>query len=55
MSVAYSDNPPADLADLERALPIVTRATELWLLEQTPRGWLTRRRFPFGGPLSDLQ
>ena len=46
MTVAFGDDPPADPADLERSLPFVTRASELWLLEQTPRGWLTRRRFP---------
>lgn len=53
VTVAFGDEPPADPADLERGLPIVTRASELWLLDQTPRGWRTRRRFPLGSPLSD--
>ncbi|MGH3188643.1 MAG: 2'-5' RNA ligase family protein [Streptosporangiaceae bacterium] len=47
MTVAFGD-PPADPAELKRALPIVTRASELWLLSQTPRGWRIRRRFPLG-------
>jgi hypothetical protein len=42
VTVAFGDDPPADL---ERVLPIVTRASERWLLDQTPRGWRTRRRF----------
>lgn len=50
MTVAFGDDPPADLADLGRALPIATRASELWLLSQTPRGWRIRRRFPLGQP-----
>jgi hypothetical protein len=33
--VTFGD-PPADPAGLERALPIVARASELWLLSQTP-------------------
>jgi 2'-5' RNA ligase superfamily len=53
MTVHLGDDPPAHLADLERVLPIVTRASELWLLGQTPRGWHTWRRFPLGSPLSD--
>ncbi|MGH3303623.1 MAG: 2'-5' RNA ligase family protein [Streptosporangiaceae bacterium] len=51
VTVAFGDA-PADPADLERGLPIVTSANELWLLDQTPRGWRTRRRFPFGRVLS---
>jgi hypothetical protein len=47
MTVAFGD-PPADPVDLERALPIVTSANELWLLDQTPHGWRTRRTFPLG-------
>ena len=54
VTVAFGDDPPADLADLERALPIVTRASELWLLTQTPRGWRIRRRFPLGQPSQRL-
>jgi hypothetical protein len=50
MTVALGDDPPADPAELERVLPIVTRASELWLLGQTPGGWRTWRRFPFGSP-----
>jgi hypothetical protein len=53
VTVAFGEDPPADPSDLERALPFVTRARELWLLEQTPRCWLTRRRFPLGGLPSD--
>jgi hypothetical protein len=52
MTVAFGD-PPGDLAELERALPIVTRASELWLVDQTQRGWRTRRRFPLGSPSVD--
>ena len=48
MTVAFGDQPPADLAALEHALPITTNADEIWLLEQTVRGWRTRRRFPLG-------
>ncbi len=47
MTVAFGD-PPADPAELKRVLPIVTRASELWLLIQTPRGWRVRRRFSLG-------
>ena len=47
MTVAFGE-PPADPAELKRALPIVTRASELWLLCQSPRGWRIRRRFPLG-------
>lgn len=47
MTVAFGE-PPADPAELKRALPILTRASELWLLCQTPRGWRIRRRFPLG-------
>jgi 2'-5' RNA ligase len=46
MTVAVTGQPPADPAGLE--LPIRTRAAEFWLLEQTTRGWRTRRRFPLG-------
>jgi hypothetical protein len=53
VTVAFGDEPPADLADLERALPIITRASELWLLDLTSRGARTRRRFPLGSLLSD--
>lgn len=48
VTIAFGDAMPADPARLERALPIVTRASELWLVDQTPQGWRTRRRFPFG-------
>lgn len=47
MTVAFGD-PPADPAELERALPIVASASEVWLMSQTPRGWRTQRRFPLG-------
>jgi hypothetical protein len=50
MTVAFGDDPPADPAELRRGLPIVTRASELWLLGQTRRGWRTWRRFPLGRP-----
>lgn len=53
VTIALGDDPPADPADLGRVLPIVTRASELWLIDQTPYGWRPRRRFPFGSPLSD--
>ncbi len=49
VTVAFGERPPADPALLEAKLPITTKATELWLLEQTVRGWRTRARFPFGG------
>jgi 2'-5' RNA ligase len=49
MTVSFGDGPPAEPAELERLLPIVTRATELWLLCQTPNGWRNWRRFPLGG------
>ena len=51
MTVTFGDDPPADEAVLERDLPIRTRATELWLLDQTTNGWRRRRRFPLGQPL----
>lgn len=51
VTVAFGDQPPADPAGLERRLPIRTRAQELWLIEQTARGWRTRRRFPLGARL----
>lgn len=54
VTVAFGDDPPADLADLERTLPIATRASELWLLSQTPRGWRVRGRFPLGQPAQRL-
>ena len=47
MTVAFGE-PPADPAELKGALPIVTRASELWLMCQTPGGWRIRRRFPLG-------
>jgi 2'-5' RNA ligase superfamily len=50
VTVALGDQPPADPAALERVLPVASRAEEIWLLEQTPRGWRTRRRFPLGQP-----
>lgn len=56
MTVAFGDALPGDPGDpgaLERVLPITTQADELWLLEQTPRGWRTRRRFPLGQGLAD--
>ena len=49
MTVAFGDAVPGDPAELERLLPIVTRASELWLLRQAPGGMRTWRRFPFGG------
>lgn len=51
MTVAVAGRPPADPAALQRELPIRTRAGELWLIEQTARGWRTRRRFPLGREL----
>jgi hypothetical protein len=48
MTVTFGDDPPVDEATLERDLPIQARATELWLLDQTARGWQTRSRFPLG-------
>ena len=50
VTVAFGDQPPADPAGLERVLPIAVQATELWLIEETRRGWRTRRRVPLGGP-----
>lgn len=52
MTVAFGE-PPADPADLKRALPIGTRASELWLMCQTGRGWRVRRRFSLGQPQKD--
>jgi hypothetical protein len=49
VTVSFGDQPPADPARLERVLPITGQAAELWLIDQTRRGWRTRRRFPFGG------
>lgn len=49
VSVAFGDDPPAGTSDLKRALPIVTRASELWLLDQRPQGWRIRQRFPLRG------
>ncbi|MGH3434927.1 MAG: 2'-5' RNA ligase family protein [Sciscionella sp.] len=48
VAVAFGEPSPADPAALTRALPITTAATEFWLIEQTPHGWRTRRRFPLG-------
>ncbi len=48
MTVAFGDQPPSRLADLERVLPVATKANELWLIEQSPDGWRTRRRYPLG-------
>lgn len=48
VTIALGDAPPADPAALERELPISGTAAELWLLDQTSRGWVTRRRFRFG-------
>lgn len=50
VAVAFGDAPPADPAALEARLPIASRADEFWLIEQTWRGWHTRRRFPLGWP-----
>jgi 2'-5' RNA ligase len=50
MTVAVAEQLPADPALLEPDLPIRVRAAEFWLLEQTVRGWRTRRRFPLGQP-----
>lgn len=52
VTVAFGDEPPADLGLLQAKLPITTSATELWLLEQTAQGWQTRARYPFGGDWS---
>jgi hypothetical protein len=52
MTVALGDELPADPGALEQALPIAAQADELWLVEQTPRGWRTRRRFLLGQGLS---
>jgi 2'-5' RNA ligase len=48
VTVAFGDGPPASPADLERALPIRTRADELWLIRQGVRGWRTWHRFALG-------
>lgn len=48
VTVTFGDDPPADEETLHRDLPIRAKATELWLLDQTPHGWQTRRRFPLG-------
>lgn len=50
MTVAFGNDSPADPDELEPLLPIVTRASELWLLSQAPGGRHTLRRFPFGSP-----
>ena len=54
LTVALGDSPPADPAALDRRLPISGKADELWLLDQTGRGWVTRRRFPFGGLAAEV-
>lgn len=48
VTVTFGDDPPVDEATLDRDLPIRTRATDIWLLDQTSHGWQTRRRFPLG-------
>lgn len=48
MAVALGDRQPADPARLEECMPITMRAEEMWLIEQTPRGWRTRSRFALG-------
>jgi 2'-5' RNA ligase len=55
MTVAIGDSAPADLAALERQLPISGTADELWLLDRTSRGWVTRRRFPFAGSAAEVR
>lgn len=50
MTVAFGDDPPGRPDALEPFLPIVTRASEMWLLGRTPGAGHTLRRFPFGGP-----
>lgn len=50
MTVAFGNDPPGDPDELEPLLPIVTRASELWLVGQTTGGWHTLRRLPFGSP-----
>jgi hypothetical protein len=55
VTVALGDSPPADLAALERRLPIGATADELWLLDQTSRGWVTRRRFPLGESAAEIR
>jgi 2'-5' RNA ligase len=48
VTVAFADEPPVPADVMARDLPIRSRATELWLLQQTPRGWRTTSRFPLG-------
>lgn len=48
VTIGFGDHPVADLAGLEVQLPIALQATELWLLEQSARGWRTRGRFLLG-------
>lgn len=48
MTVALGGRLPADRGLLEQELPILARAEEIWLIEQTRHGWRTRRRFPLG-------
>lgn len=48
VTVVFADRPPQPPEVMRRDLPISSRASELWLLEQTPRGWRTKARFPLG-------
>ena len=48
VTVTFADRPPVPDEVMLRDLPVSTRATELWLLQQTPGGWRTRSRFQLG-------
>jgi hypothetical protein len=48
VTVVFADRPPLPPEVMRRDLPINSRATELWLLEQTTRGWRTKAKFPLG-------
>jgi 2'-5' RNA ligase len=55
VTIALGDAPPADPAGLERGLPISATADELWLLDHSQRGWVTRRRFPLGRSAAEVR